>query len=129
MKRLFPEKPDVSQVVANRAVRIIEKHFRTQRVSRASELSEEARIRLYRDLRFFFEGGSQPPCPESGGKGFSIRMSLSRLWEKIEDFLSATEIGRTCGATSVFAWACFGESARLTVVPWYGPRAAREESI
>ena len=61
MKKLYPEAPDVSQSVANRAARIVEKHLRTHRVSRACDLPEEARIRLYRDLRLFFESDSQVP--------------------------------------------------------------------
>ena len=102
MKKLYPELPDVPQSVANRALRIIEKHLRIHHVNRARDLPEEARIRLHRDLRFFFESGSPPPSMDSGRKGFSIRGFFSRLWEKIEDFLSASE------------------SARLAIVPWCG---------
>lgn len=118
MKKLFPEAPDVPQSVANRAVRIIEKHLRVHRVSRTSELPEEAKIRLYRDLRFYLEGGSQPPGAESEEKGFSLRRFLSRFWEKIEDFLSVSESCRDCGRAAILVWASFGESARLYALPW-----------
>jgi len=88
MKKLFPKAPDVCQSVANRAVRIIEKHLRVHRVGRTRDLPEEAKIRLHRDLRFFFEGDPTGPSASSNERGFSIRRSLSRLWERIEDFLS-----------------------------------------
>lgn len=89
MKRLYPDMPDVSPTEANRAIRIVERHLRTQRVSRARDLPEEARIRLYRDLRLFFDGNGQYPQSGSGKQGFSLRGFFSRLWEKVEDFLSA----------------------------------------
>lgn len=91
MKKLFPEMPDVAQNVANRAVRIIEKHLRAHRVSRARDLPEEARIRLYRDLRFYFDGENQTPDDRISKRGFSLRGALSSFWEKLEDFLSACE--------------------------------------
>ena len=59
---------------------------RIHHVNRARDLPEEARIRLHRDLRFFFESGSPPRAWIPGRKGFSIRGFFSRLWEKIEDF-------------------------------------------
>lgn len=104
MKKLFPEVPDVTPSVANRASRIIEKHLRMHHVNRARELPEEARIRLYRDLRFFFESGSQPPSAGSDGGRPSIRAYLSRLWSKIEDFMSACDIATAPGAMGTTAW-------------------------
>ncbi len=89
MKKLYPGMPDVTPTAANRAVRIVERHMRIHRVKRARDLPEEARIRLYRDLRLFFEGDQQPPYAGSGKKSFSLRRYLSRLWERVEDFLSA----------------------------------------
>lgn len=119
VKKLFPEVPDVLPSVANRATRIIEKHLRIHHVNRAKDLPEEARIRLYRDLKFFFESGSAPPGTESQGKGFSFRAFFSQLWGKIEDFLSASEITPVCAA-SVMAWVSVGEPAKLTVLPLCG---------
>lgn len=127
MKKLFPEAPDVPQNVANRAVRIIEKHLRLHRVTRARDLPEEAKVRLYRDLRFFFDSGLQPPSMGGEKRGFSVRGFFSGLWEKIENFLSMSEGCRGCGTVTVFTWMSFGESARLTVVPWSNcPRGCGE---
>ncbi len=118
MKKLFPGAPDVPQSVANRASRIIEKHLRVHHVSRASDLPEEAKVRLYRDLRFFLEGGQQTPPAGSGGRTFSLRGLLANMWEKIEDFLGACEANRSAGATTVLFWSYSGESARIAAVPW-----------
>ncbi|MHB9038314.1 MAG: hypothetical protein ACYC64_16795 [Armatimonadota bacterium] len=116
MKKLFPETPDVPQSVANRAARIMEKHLRVHRVDKARDLPEEAKIRLYRDLRFLFDGGDQPLSGSDGG-GFSIRRFFSRMWEKLEDFLSACEVDRD-GSVNILAWVSFGESARPAIARW-----------
>ena len=87
MKKLFPEMPDVPQSVANGAVRIIERHFKTHRVTRAAELSEEAKVRLHRDLREFFD----TEIGLGGSRGAARKRRIG-LFEKIttwlEDFLS-----------------------------------------
>ena len=118
MKKLFPEIPDVPQNVANRAVRIIEKHLRMHRVSRASELPEEAKVRLYRDLHFYLEGGSNSPGSGSQREDFSLRGLFSRFWEKLGDFLSACEANHGSGQITVFSWFFMGESVRLMAMPW-----------
>jgi len=118
MKKLFPEAPDVPQSMANRAAKIVEKHLRIHRVERARDLPEEAKVRLYRDLRFFFEGGGQPPSSGAPGVGSAIRRFFSGMWGKIEDFLSMSEGYRAAGQVTVFAWAAFGDTARIAVVPW-----------
>jgi hypothetical protein len=89
MKKLFPEASDVPGSVANRAARIIEKHLRLHRVDRARDLPEEAKVRLYRDLRFFFDSGGQPTQPGTAAGG--VRRFLAGLWGKIEDFVSMSE--------------------------------------
>lgn len=86
MKKLFPDTPDVSQRVANRAARIVERHLRTHQVTRARDLPEEARVRLLRDLRVHFEGDGQNP-PGRGGAGAPPGRQWSCLWERILDFL------------------------------------------
>ncbi|MDO8587130.1 MAG: hypothetical protein Q7T82_08835 [Armatimonadota bacterium] len=96
MKKLYPDAIDVSQSVANRAVRIIEKHLRLAQVERARDLSEESRVRLYRDLRAFLD-------TESGGNGQSLskgqREGLwARFLKRIEEFLSFSE-----SSTGVYA--------------------------
>jgi hypothetical protein len=123
MKKLFPEMPDVPQNVANRAVRIIEKHLKTHRVARARDLPEEARIRLYRDLRFFFDSENRSPDDRLPKKSFSLRGALSSFWEKLEDFLSACESGRLCSVLAVAMWPTLGESALSgTPIQFAGPR-------
>ena len=91
MKKLFPEMPDVPQSVANGAVRIIERHFKTHRVTRAADLSDEAKVRLHRDLREFFDAEIGLPGPEGPGQSAGRKRRIG-LFEKIttwlEDFLS-----------------------------------------
>lgn len=128
MKKLFPDMPDVPQSVANRAVRIVEKHLRTHRVTRVRDLPEEAKIRLYRDLRLFFEGDPQSPAGDGEKQSFTLRGFLSRMWEKLEDFLSAFDSGPGCTAKVAVMWAAFGESARLAVFPLSGGSPACERS-
>lgn len=115
MKKLFPEIPDAPQNIANRAARIIEKHMRMHRVEKAKDLSEEARMRLYRDLRFLFDGGNEPLSNAGGGR-FSIRRFFSRIWEKLEDFLSACDMNRN-QMVDTLAWVSSGsESIRLVTL-------------
>jgi len=89
MKKLYPEAPDLSQNAANRAVRIIERHLKVHGVTRARELPEEARVRLYRDLRLFFEGASKPPPDASAKSRSSIAGFMRSIREALDDFLSA----------------------------------------
>lgn len=125
MKKLFSEAQDVPQSVANRAAKIVEKHLRLHRVNRARDLSEEAKVRLYRDLRFFFDSGGQPCDPGSGGVISGTRRFFSGLWGKLEDFLSMSETCRSVGPIGVLALAGFGEATRIAVVGWdvsFAPR-------
>lgn len=89
MKKLFPDAPDVPQGVANRGVRIIEKHLRMHKVDRAKDLPEEAKVRLLRDLRTFFE--SEMGEGTKGGASSAERGFWSRLWSRMQDFLSFSE--------------------------------------
>lgn len=118
MKKLFSEAPDVAQSVANRAVKIVEKHLRLHKAERVRDLPEEAKVRLYRDLRFFFDAGGQPSDPGTGGVFSGLRRFLSGTWGKIEDFLSMSEGCRVIGPIGVLAWAGYGDSTRLAVVSW-----------
>lgn len=128
MKKLFSEAPDVPQSVANRAVKIVEKHLRLHRAERVKDLPEEAKVRLYRDLRFFFESGGQPSDPGGGGALSGMRRFLSGVWGKIEDFLSMSEGSRVLGSIGILAWAGFGESTRIAVIPWGADPAPQGES-
>ncbi|MEN6370521.1 MAG: hypothetical protein ABFD64_00770 [Armatimonadota bacterium] len=89
MKKLFPDTPDVPQGVANRGVRIIEKHLRMHKVDRARDLPEEAKVRLLRDLRAFFD--SEMGEGSKGGANAAERGFWSRLWNRIQDFMSVCD--------------------------------------
>ena len=90
MKKLFAEVPNVPQGVANRATRIVEKHLRLAHVDRARDLSEEAKVRLLRDLRFLFD--SESADGGHGARGSSERKNwLGRLLKRIESFLNLGE--------------------------------------
>jgi len=54
MKKVNRHLPDVPQLVADRGTEIIERHFNAYDVKRASDLPEEGKVRLYRDLQQFF---------------------------------------------------------------------------
>ncbi|MEN6521651.1 MAG: hypothetical protein ABFD46_10950 [Armatimonadota bacterium] len=97
MKKLFPDMPDVPQGVANRGVRIIEKHLRMHRVDRAKDLPEEAKVRLLRDLRAFFD--SEMGEGSKGGAKTTEKGFWSRLWSRIQDFMSVCD--NSTGAPAV----------------------------
>ena len=102
MKKLFPDAPDVPQSVANRGSKIVDKYLRVHRVEKAKDLPEEAKVRLYRDLRFFLESGGQPLDPGTGGAMSGFKRFCSGLWTKIKDFLSMSESDRPIGPVSIF---------------------------
>jgi len=54
LRKIFQSVPDVPQVVANKAIEIVERHLSASEVRRAEELPEETKVRLMRDLRNFF---------------------------------------------------------------------------
>lgn len=83
MKKLFHEAPDVSQRVANRSIKIIERHLRLHKVDRAKDLHEEAKVRLLCDLRSFFDSEAG-----QGGHGSAKGGFWSKLRDKIENFMS-----------------------------------------
>jgi len=64
--------PDVPQSLANRAAKVMERHFRQHRVSRASELPEEARVRLYRDLRTLFDSENELQSAEETARQYDF---------------------------------------------------------
>ena len=117
MKKLFPEVPDVPQSVANRASKIVEKHLRLHMVDRARDLPEEAKVRLYRDLRFFLDSGGQPSDPGPGGAISAMRCFFSRFWGKIEDFLSVSDGSRSIWPAWILVLAGFGEAAWTVAMP------------
>ena len=89
MRKLYPDAEDVPQRVASRAVRILERHLRQARVERARDLTEEARVRLYRELRAFLDSESGARTNESGrARGGA----WGRLLKRLEDFLSFSDL-------------------------------------
>ena len=129
MKKLFPEAPDVAHGVANRAIKIIERHLRVHRADRARDLPEEAKVRLYRDLRFLFESDQQHPGGKPEGATGGIRQFFSRFWEKIENFLSIAGGSGERYTMTVFSWACFGDTPRLTALPLSGGSSTCDQSV
>jgi hypothetical protein len=69
MKKINRHVPDVSQGIADRGTEIIERHFNAYGVKRASELPEEGKVRLYRDMQQYFAAEMprgvdvKPPAP------------------------------------------------------------------
>ena len=90
MKKLYPDADDVSQNVANQAVRIVERHLRRGQVKRAGDLPEEAQVRLLRDVRALFDremalrDGHPPSDRQRDGL-------WSHFIKRLDDFLSFSD--------------------------------------
>ena len=54
MRKIYQSVADVPQVIANKAIEIVERQFTAYGVRRAEELPEETKVRLMRDLQNFF---------------------------------------------------------------------------
>jgi hypothetical protein len=71
--------PDVSQGLADRGTEIMERHFNAHGVKRASDLPEEGKVRLLRDMQHYFAaevpGGleTRPPAPWWGRAAHWVR--------------------------------------------------------
>ena len=69
MKKVNRHVPDVSQGIADRGTEILERHFNAYGVKRASDLPEEGKVRLYRQMQQYFAtemphgAEAQPPTP------------------------------------------------------------------
>ena len=69
MKKVSRHLPDVPQGIADRGTEILERHFNAYGVKRASDLPEEDKVRLYREMQQYFAeempGGLEmkPPAP------------------------------------------------------------------
>jgi len=69
MKKVNRHVPDVSQGIADRGTEIIERHFTAYGVKRATDLPEEGKVRLYREMQHYFDiempggVGIKPPVP------------------------------------------------------------------
>ncbi|MDO8683265.1 MAG: hypothetical protein Q7N50_07290 [Armatimonadota bacterium] len=87
MKKMYPDMEDVPQSIATRAARIVEKRLRQEQVSRARDLSEESRVRMYRELRAFFD--EELRTKNGGERSNRNREGLwTRFLKRLEDFMS-----------------------------------------
>ncbi|NLB56465.1 MAG: hypothetical protein GX811_12035 [Lentisphaerae bacterium] len=108
MKKLFPDISDVPQSMANKAIRIVDKHLRHHRVDRATDLSEEAKVRLLRDLRAFFE--NDPDKWEFEAMGGDHKNWLARIIERIEKYFNFD-------LEAVIIFMIFGSCASSLILP------------
>lgn len=68
MRKIYQSVPDVPQAIANKAIDIVQRHLAASGVRRTSELSEESRIHLYRELRSFFQTDLPPLVFDKDGE-------------------------------------------------------------
>jgi len=78
MKKLNRHVPDVSQGIADRGTEIIERYFTAYGVKRASDLPEEGKVRLYREMQQYFAtempGGVEARPPASWWERAALRV-------------------------------------------------------
>jgi len=84
MKKVNRYAPDVPQKLGDRGTEIVERHLAAYGVSRASDLPEEGKVRLMRDLQGFFkrelpEGLTMLNPSDVGWRGF-LKRTLRRLF-------------------------------------------------
>jgi hypothetical protein len=79
MKKLHRTVPDVPQEIADRGTEIIERHFQAYGVKRASELPEEGRVHLYREMQQFF--AAELP---HGAAARATRGGIAGWWERLK---------------------------------------------
>lgn len=65
MKKVHRHVPDVPQSVADKGTEIIERCFQAYGVKRATDLPEEGKVRLYREMQQFLAA----EVPEGGANG------------------------------------------------------------
>lgn len=80
MKKVNRLVPDVPQRVADRGTEVVERHLTTYGVSRASELPEEAKVRLMRDLQRFYKQEFPQGLQMINPNDIGWRGALKRLW-------------------------------------------------
>jgi hypothetical protein len=76
--------PDVPQRVADRGTELVERHLAAYGVSRAMDLPEEGKVRLYHELQKFYkmelpEGLQMLDASEVGWRGF-----FKRGWRRVK---------------------------------------------
>ncbi len=92
MRKIYPSAPDVPQVLANRAIDIVERQFAADGVRRAADLPEESKVHMMRELEAFFLSELPPiVCTKDGDavydwnsrKGKGLIPSIVRWLEKV----------------------------------------------
>lgn len=83
MKKVNRYVPDVPQRVADRGTEIVERHLATYGVSRASDLPEEGKIRLMKDLRGFFDQELPEGLRMLDPSDVGLRGVFKRLWLRL----------------------------------------------
>ena len=83
MKKVNRYAPDVPQKFGDRGTEIVERHLAAYGVSRASDLPEEGKVRLMRELQGFFnrelpEGLAMLHPADVGWRGF-----FNRFWRRL----------------------------------------------
>jgi len=80
MKKVNRLVPDVSQRVADRGTEVVERHLTAYGVSRASELPEEGKVRLMRDLQGFYKQEFPTGLEMIHPSDIGWRGAIKRLW-------------------------------------------------
>ena len=80
MKKVNRYVPDVPQRIGDRGTEVIERHLAANGVSRAAELSEEAKVRLLREMRAFYNQELPEGLTMLDPRDMGIRGVLRRFW-------------------------------------------------
>lgn len=88
MKKIFSDAPDVPLATANAVARIIERHLRIHRVDRAKDLPEEAKVRLYRDIRAFFDDVTRLRAVSRSRQPGALRRIIGDIRQILRDCLT-----------------------------------------
>lgn len=83
MKKVNRYVPDVPQKIADRGTEIVERHLAAYGVGRPTELPEEGKVRLLRDLRGFFEEELPDGLRMLSPSDVGWRGALKRFWLRL----------------------------------------------
>lgn len=83
MKKVNRYVPDVSQGVADRSTDIVERHLAAYGVSRACDLPEEGKVRLAREMRFFFDEEIPEGLTMLSPSDVGWRGAVKRFWRRL----------------------------------------------
>lgn len=80
MKKVNRLVPDVSQRIADRGTELVERHLTAYGVSRASDLPEEGKVRLMRDLQGFYKQEIPEGLQMIDPSDIGWRGAIKRVW-------------------------------------------------